>query len=132
MLQNSHSSPTGKKGIKCVCFCTVSSNLKHEATAVRAHLNPVFHYIKTLIPNLRSIDFTSEGPTTQYKNKTNFFLFKHFCNELGLDRATWNFTTAGHGKSHADGAGGKIEGLCDRAVGQGRDVLSSEDIIREV
>lgn len=51
---------------------------------------------------------------------------------LGLKSASWNFTTPGHGKSHADGVGGTVKSLCDRAVGQGRDVMNVNDIIKVV
>ena len=63
--------------------------------------------------------FQSDGPSTQYRNKTNFFLFAYHCNLLQLHHASWNFSTAGHGKSFADGTGGTVKVLCDRAVAYG-------------
>lgn len=88
--------------------------------------------IKTYVPSLDALHFSSDGPVTQYKNKSNFYLFKYYCNALGLKKASWNFTTPGHGKSHADGVGGTVKGLCDRAVGQGRDVMNVNDIVQVV
>nr|CAI5856810.1 unnamed protein product [Callosobruchus analis] len=48
--------------------------------------------------------FVSDGPTTQYKNKTMFFLFAaEFPKLLGPSNMTWNFIESGHGKGAADG-----------------------------
>ena len=73
--------------------------------------------------------FQSDGPTTQYKNKFNIFLFRHFCNIFKLNSATWNYKGAGHGKSAADGVGGCIKSMLDRAVANGKDILSAKDIV---
>lgn len=73
-----------------------------------------------------------QTPSTQNNNKTNFFLFKLHCQELGLLNATWNFSVSEHGKSRADGVGGTVKNMCDRAVGNGKDVMSIDDIKRIV
>ncbi|KYM99016.1 hypothetical protein ALC62_10258 [Cyphomyrmex costatus] len=64
------------------------------------------------------------------RNKSNFWLFKTHNELLNLSYATWNFTTPGHGKSVADGIGGSVKGLCNRAVCQGQDVISVTDMVR--
>lgn len=51
---------------------------------------------------------------------------------MKLDNASWNFTTSGHGKSIADGAGGNVKGLCNRAVANGKDVQSAKDVVDTV
>lgn len=117
------------KNVTCVSFCTASESLRHDAPAVWAHLKPILSLIREKVPQLHTIHFQSDGPTTQYKNKTNFDLFQHHCKKMGLKKATWNITTPGHGKSSADGSGGTAKTLCDRAVHAGRDVISIKDII---
>ncbi|KAI8119067.1 non-muscle, Myosin heavy chain [Lucilia cuprina] len=53
---------------------------------------------------------------------------RYYSGLIYLQKATWNFSTAGHGKSCADGTGGTVKGLCDRAVMFGKDVISVHDI----
>ncbi|KAJ8678741.1 hypothetical protein QAD02_014528 [Eretmocerus hayati] len=118
--------------IVCVSFCTVSENLSHDAAAIWAHLKPVLELIKDTIPDIQEVHVRSDGPTTQYKNKTNFFLFHHFCKELGLRRGSWNFSTPGHGKSSADAIGGTVKSLCDQYVLTGHDVMTVDDVIKAV
>ena len=57
-------------------------------------------------PNIKCTHFQSGGPTAQYKNKNNFYLFTLFCKKLKLERATWNFTSAVCVKSAAEGIDG--------------------------
>lgn len=115
--------------IDCTTFCGVSECLRHDASAVWAYLQPVVHLIKETVPNVNKIHFQSDGPSTQYKNKYNMFLFRHFCEVFGLNSATWNFTTPGHGKSSADGVGGTVKNMCDRAVANKKDIKCAQDIV---
>lgn len=107
--------------IKCISFSTVSECLRHDAAAIWAHMQPVLNLVKSYVPNVKNINFQSDGPTTQYKNKSNFFLFQHHCKTLEIQYATWNFTTAGHGKSVADGIGGTVT--------QGKDIISAQNVV---
>lgn len=113
-------------------FASISDCVRHDAAAVWALLKPVIAKILELKPGLRTIHFQSDGPTTQYKNKTNFFLLNLFCKKLKLYSASWNFSPAGHGKSAADGIGGTVKSMCDTAVSNGRDIICAEDMIRVV
>lgn len=58
---------------------------------------------------LRVIHFFSDGSTTQYRQKKNFFLLSKMISESVFEYATWNFFEASHGKGPADGVGGSIE-----------------------
>lgn len=56
-------------------FCTLSESLRHDPAAITAHLDCVLDKIKkTLVPGLKKIHLVSDGPSTQYKNKTMFYL----------------------------------------------------------
>lgn len=109
-------------------FALISDCLRHDAAAVWALLQPVLKRIRELKPNLKKIHFQSDGPTTQYKNKTNFFLLQYFSKELKLESATWNYSAPGHGKSPADGIGGNVKAMCDKAVSCGQDVRCAQDM----
>ena len=56
-------------------FCTVSDELEHGPAGIWAHLSPILEGIKDRFPGIESVEFFSDGPTTQYKQKGNFYLF---------------------------------------------------------
>ena len=72
----------------CVSFCTISDCLRHDASSVWAHLGPILKLIKETVPGVTTLHFQSDGPSTQYKNKTNFYLFQEYCRSEGLLQAT--------------------------------------------
>ena len=69
----------------------MSDCLRHDAGAVWALLYPMFDRIRELIPQIEIVHIQSDGPTTQYKNKTNFFLFNYFCKKYHFKSASWNY-----------------------------------------
>ncbi|KAG8184502.1 hypothetical protein JTE90_002349 [Oedothorax gibbosus] len=96
--------------------------MHHDGRAVWGHLLPVLQMIQKTWPHINTIHFHSDGPTTQYRNKTNLFLLTCFANKLGLKEVTWNFSEAGHGKSSADGVGGQLKTKADQFVAHGTDI----------
>lgn len=118
-----------QENLQCVSFATVSENLRHDAFAIWAHLDPIFKLVLSLVPGMHTIHFQSDGPSTQYKNRSNLYLFWRKCKSLDLKAASWNFSTPGHGKSSADGTGGTIKAMCDRAVCNGRDITSAKEVV---
>ncbi|CAC5383346.1 unnamed protein product [Mytilus coruscus] len=55
-------------------FCTVSENLQHGPAGIWAHLKPILKRIKQESPGVTSLEIFSDGPTTQYRQKGNFYL----------------------------------------------------------
>lgn len=77
------------------------------------------NYDKNL--TIRKLHILSDGPSTQYKNKTKFYLFsQHLVHDLGLKCATWNFSESGHGKGAADGIGAVVKRIADAMVARRR------------
>ncbi|CAH0382775.1 unnamed protein product [Bemisia tabaci] len=105
-----------KGGEKQISFCTVSDCCRHDAPAIWAHLGPVLDMLKKDYEAIEIIHFFSDGPTTQYRNKYNFFLFQKCCIERNFYQATWNFSEPGHGKGAADGVGGTVKRTAEFAV----------------
>ncbi|KAI0214326.1 hypothetical protein LSAT2_000568, partial [Lamellibrachia satsuma] len=69
------------------------------------------------------------GPTTQYRQKANFYLFSSRLYEKGFkDGGTWNFSEAGHGKGTADGVGGVLKRTADRLIANGLDLPNAEAV----
>lgn len=108
-----------------ISFCAMSENLEHGTAAVWAHLKPIFRFVNSNLSKVSSIHFLTDGPSSQYQNKTIFYLFQHRLKEefTELKFATWNYQEAGHGKGAPDGIGGTLKQTADRAVTQGTDIM---------
>lgn len=114
---------------KVMPFCTVSDNLKHGPAAIWAHMRPVLEYI-TSDRHYETIHFISDGPTTQYRNKHNFFLWPRTVVDHGFHRSTWNFLEASHGKGAADGIGAAVKRNADsQVITKKRDITCATDFI---
>lgn len=55
-------------------FASVSDCLRHDAAATWAHLDPVLEYLRSHYPAITKVHFLSDGPTSQYRNTTAFYL----------------------------------------------------------
>lgn len=82
-----------------------------------------------LVPDVEVIHSWSDGPTSQYKNKRFLYLWRHFCKEIKLKKATHNYNGPGHGKGPWDAEGANLKNDCDRAVLRGKDVICAQDMI---
>ena len=118
---------TSSGKIEHISFASFSDCLRHDASAIWALLAPVLELVLAHVPLLELIHFQSDGPSNQYKNKTNFFLFKKWCKNKKV-KGTWNFTGAGHGKSGADSVGGFLKDFLDTLVACGKDVRSAKEM----
>lgn len=105
-------------------FCSISDNNSHDPAAIWAHLLPIIRLTKEYNPLITTIHFYSDGPSTQYRQKKNFFLHNIFTFKLGFEYSTWSFSESGHGKSVADGIGGTVKRILDKQVAYGHDVIS--------
>lgn len=108
-------------------FVTVSDDNCHEPHAIWAHLMPVLKLAKDKFPNAQIIHFFSDGPSTQYRQKKNFYLLNLFTQKLKLTYSTWSFSEAGHGKSMADGIGGSVKRQLDKRISYGHDIINATE-----
>ncbi|KAL0860169.1 hypothetical protein ABMA27_010476 [Loxostege sticticalis] len=108
-------------------FASLSDNTCHEPHAIWAHLMPILRYSKNMNQQRKTIHFFSDGPSSQYRQKKNFFLLSLFTAKLGLSYSTWSFSEAGHGKSIADGIGGSMKRALDKRVSYGVDITNAND-----
>lgn len=115
-------------GRECMSFCTISESLRHDSSAVWAHLQPILNKIKDKFVNVDTLHFKSDGPTTQYRNKTNLFLMTHFAKVYNFREVSWNYSESGHGKSSADGIGGTIKKIADNAIAHGTDIRNADTL----
>ena len=76
--------------------------------------------------NVDTLHLLTDGPTSQYKNKTSHFLATKIPLELGYRSVIWNYLESGHGKGAADGVGAAIKRSADRLIAQGNDIPNAE------
>ncbi|KAJ2950774.1 hypothetical protein O0L34_g9039 [Tuta absoluta] len=109
-------------------FCSLSECLRHDACAVFAHLKGIFARLLVHAP-ISSVHIFTDSPSAQYRNKKMFYLFavqlvKHF----NLQKASWHFHEAGHGKGAPDGIGAYVKRTADREVALGKDVQNLDTL----
>ena len=107
-------------------FCSISDSRQHDPSAIWEHLQPIFDWIETDHPAIAKVHFFSDGPTSQYRQKRNFFLFATRLEKYSL--ATWNFFEASHGKGAPDGIGGSLKRTADRLTRQGVDLSTPKQV----
>ena len=110
-------------------FGGISDSLNREPSAIWAYLNPILIRIRIDYPLVECIHFFSDGPSTQYKQKKNFYFFTTEVFKHGFKRATWNFSCAGHGKGIPDGIGATIKRSADQGVKFGNDIITANGLI---
>ena len=108
-------------------FATLSDSRRHDAAAIWAHIKPVYDAAKE-DSSLENLHFLSDGPTTQYRNKNNFFLLARLPFEWGSKNGEWSFSEAGHGKGAPDGIGGALKRPADRLEAEGNDRLDAASL----
>lgn len=116
------------------CFCSISNNLDHQSHAVWGHLDKVLRDLSTEYPNINSIIFFSDGPSSQYRNRNNCYFFVTKMREYfpKLSSMSWNFSEAGHGKGPMDGVGGSLKRQADNLVLRGRDISCATSFVENL
>jgi len=109
-------------------FCSFSDNLKHEPVGIWAHLLPALEWSKEKFPDTENLVFVSDGPTTQYCCKDNFYLLFTEPFGMGFKSVNWNFMEAGHGKGAPDGIRAVIKRAVDKAVLCGHDIMDAQSM----
>ena len=119
-----------RSAIGTTCACTVSQCLRHDATAIWAHLIPMIKLAIEINPFIDTIHFQSDSPSSQYRNKYIFYIISVLCKDFPqLKAITWNYSEAGHGKGAPDGIGGVLKRTADNLVTFGQDVSTFDQFI---
>ncbi|CAH0547283.1 unnamed protein product [Brassicogethes aeneus] len=115
-------------------FCSVSDNLDHQAHAVWAHLKQILKQLSLNIANIHTIHFFSDGPTSQYKNRSNIYYLLKIVPSIfpTVNKISWNYSESGHGKGPMDGVGGSLKRCADRIVLQGTDITCASVFLKEL
>lgn len=116
--------------IKSQSFCTVSESLRHDASAVWAHLIPILQEIEAVAPHISVLHLISDSPSGQYRNKKKFYIISQLQLYLpNLSRVIWHYCECGHGKGAPDGVGGVLKRSADRLVAFGNDINSINALV---
>jgi len=113
-------------------FCSVSDSLQHGPAAIWTHMLPVIDDILETNKDINSIHFFSDGPSAQYRQKLNFFIFANVLAQKGIKSATWNFFESGHGKGVPDGVGAAVKRAADRRVLGGEDIWNAQILYEQL
>nr|CAI5864957.1 unnamed protein product [Callosobruchus analis] len=107
------------------------NNNSYDPAAIWAHLHPILTEKKIQNPGVTAIHFFPDGPTTQYRQKQNFYLtsIKIFT-EYQFERVTWNCFEAGHGNGATDGVGGYLKRVAVEKLATGADIFDAESFFQ--
>lgn len=81
-------------------------------------------FIRIQYPELKTIHYLTDSPTSQYRNKTIFQLLSLHESEFNVT-TTWNYLEAGHGKGPCDGLGASVKCSASLAVKQNKAVIQN-------
>lgn len=85
-------------------LATLSPPLRHDKRAVWAHIKPVLEYVKSKhVRDTDTLHVISNGPITQYRNKTSCYLMSTVPFKMGFKHLSWNYLERPHGKEAPDG-----------------------------
>lgn len=100
--------------VRCISCCIISDCPQHDTIAVHVYITKLIGYLKSIITEIKHINYFSDGSAAQYKNFKNFVNLCHHSNDFHIS-AEWSFFGTSHGKSPCDGIGGTAKRLAARA-----------------
>lgn len=100
----------------------VSDCLKHDAVSVYTFTKIIICFLKEQFPELKKIDYISDGAPQQYKNFKNVINLCYHKEDFNID-ATWHFYPTAHGKGPCDGLGATAKRAASKASLQAVDNL---------
>ncbi|XP_071956012.1 uncharacterized protein [Antedon mediterranea] len=109
--------------IKHHSMVAVSDTRAHNASTVFAILKKLVPKLRGILPELKTIHYWTDSPTSQYRNKTIFSIISNHNILFHNINASWDYFEAGHGKGPCDGIGGTVKRLADEAVKRGAAVI---------
>ena len=100
-----------------LALCT--NDRKHDAGAILAFMLKIREFIDEHLPNCTTIHYSSDSPSSQYRNRFIFSILCKHAQLFGGIQATWTYYEAGHGKGPCDGIGASAKRVADLLVKAG-------------
>jgi hypothetical protein len=107
-------------------FIGINEEKSHSAGTTVAFLKKLVPTLKESFPGLEHINYVSDSPANQYRNKSIVKLISEHEYIFGGVSCSWDFLETGHGKGPCDGVGGTIKKGADIAIKSGR-IISNVD-----
>lgn len=108
--------------LKHQSFVVVSDEMSHSASTVCAFIDKLMPCLKLLKPNMKTVHYWTDSPSSQYRNRYIFYTIANHQNIYQI-RGRWNYFEAGHGKGPCDGLGGTVKRMADEAINQGHTTI---------
>ena len=113
-------------------YCFLSDDTKHDVAIVHEVQEQVLQDLKMFLPNLKNIEYFSDGCSGQYKNRNNFLNLCYHRADFNVT-AKWSFFATSHGKQPCDGIGGTVKRLAAKASLQRattQQIMTSIDLLK--
>ena len=94
-------------------YCFLSDDTKHDVAIVHEVQRQVSKDLKLFLPQSRSIEYFSDGCSSQYKNRNIFLNLCYHARDFNFT-AKWSFFATSHAKQPCDGIGGTVKRLVCR------------------
>ncbi|XP_061183299.1 uncharacterized protein LOC133191568 [Saccostrea echinata] len=111
--------PNSENTIEHKSIIVVSDEMGHNSTTVLTFIDKIMPIIKNIDPDVSTIHYWTDSPTSQYRNKTIIDFVANHKSTHGMN-ARWNYFESGHGKGPCDGLGGTVKRLADEAMRSGK------------
>ena len=105
-----------------ISFTTISDSMRHDLPTIWMHFKPILIFIKQPSPAITRTLCVFDGSTTQYRQKSNFFLLSTLSFDRGFIYVNWSTLEAGHEKCEANGICASLKCSADHLVAQGWDL----------
>ena len=96
-------------------FVIVSDDRSHTSSSVFAFIQALMPEVKKLVPGPTCLNYITDSPTSQYRNKVMMYVVANHEELLGC-KSSWLYLEAGHGKGPCDGLGGAAKRMADTDV----------------
>ncbi|CAF4666876.1 unnamed protein product, partial [Didymodactylos carnosus] len=83
-------------------FTLPSNDVSHDKFVVNAAIEIILNELKTHVPNLKQINFFSDGAASQFKQRFMFRNLIQIAHEYKI-ALSWNFFATSYGKGVVDG-----------------------------
>ncbi|CAF1580941.1 unnamed protein product, partial [Didymodactylos carnosus] len=110
-------------------FALPSLDVTHDKFVVNSALELILNHLKTLLPNLKEINFPSDGAASQFKQRYHFRNLVQLASEYKISM-NWCFFATSRGKGTVDAIGGVVKRVVWSAVLGGEVCRSAADFVR--
>ena len=90
----------------------VTKEKSHTIATTLAFLKEIQPKLKEKLPDLQTVHYITDSPSSQYRNKSAAALLANHHIMFGTT-STWHWLEAGHGKGPCDGIGGSVKKMAE-------------------